>query len=453
LSNQKLPKLTPDSAQEKAIERIIGEPTKAALNASLMGVGKSLMATEVGLRLGAKTVLIVAPLGTYYGWLDTIARQTDYKIELQKIDSTKNGKQVMENLQAKQEGWYYIGREYFRTKEWKGIVPDLAVIDEAHFAQNRNSKSFKVLKTLKAGFKMSMSGTPFGNRFEGAWAVTRWLWGDKIPKSYWSWVYDWCKTGYSPFSKIDVLGELNPGAFTKSLPCYVRLESSEKLEVMNETRYVDLAPAQRKIYDKFERDLVVWLGENPMIAEVPIAARIRLRQITLAVPTINADDEVVFDDDALSTKFKALQEIIDDNPDEPMLLLTDSQKYARLVANRLNKTKEQAFEWSGKANQNQREEAKQRFLKGNLKYIVAVIPAIAEGVDGLQNVCSTVVWLSHSDSNLMNQQVLDRIRRRGQKEVVKVYDIVARGTYDEGQISNLLQRQLDMNTTLRKESK
>ncbi|WP_371070110.1 hypothetical protein, partial [Salmonella enterica] len=85
------------------------------------------------------------------------------------------------------------------------------------------------------------------------------------------------------------------------------------------------------------------------------------------------------------------------------------------------------------------------------KYIVAVIPAIAEGVDGLQDVCSTIVWLSHSDSNLMNQQVVDRVRRRGRKDVVKIYDIVARDTYDEGQLSTLLQRQLDMNATLRKE--
>ena len=449
MSKQRLTKLTPDSAQEKAIERIIGEPTKAALNASVMGVGKSLMATEIGLRLGSKVVLIIAPLGTYYGWLDTIARQTDYQVELHKIDSTKNGKAIMDNLTAKQEGWYFIGREYFRTKYWKGIVPDLAIVDEAHFAQNRNSKSFKVLKTLKAGFKLSMSGTPFGNKFEGAWAVTRWLWGDKIPKSYWSWVYDWCQTGYSPFTKIDVLGELKPGAFAKSLPCYVRLESQEKLQVVEETRYVDLVPAQRKIYEKFEKDLVVWLGENPMIAEVPIAARIRLRQITLAVPTIGDEGEVMFADEAVSTKFKALQEIIDDNPDDTMLLLTDSQKYANLVTKRLNKTKNQAFEWSGKANQAQREDAKQKFLRGEIKYIVAVIPAIAEGVDGLQNACSTVVWLSHSDSNLLNQQVLDRIRRRGQKETVKVYDIVARGTYDEGQISNLLERQLQMNKTLR----
>lgn len=167
----------------------------------------------------------------------------------------------------------------------------------------------------------------------------------------------------------------------------------------------------------------------------------------MAVPSIGENDEIFFADDAVSTKFKALQEILDDIPDEPVLILTDSQKYAKIVAQRLGN---QAFEWSGQASQVKREEAKSAFLNSELQYIVAVIPAIAEGVDGLQDVCSTIVWLSHSDNNLMNQQVVDRIRRRGQKQVVKIYDILARDTYDEGQLSNLVERQLQMNATLRK---
>ncbi len=447
---EQLKPLTLEPEQMKAVEKITSEDTKAALNASLMGTGKTLMGVEVSLRIGAKTNLIIGPLNTFWGWWDTIQRQTGYKSNIIRIDSSKQGKQALEDLKGNKPGWYFVGREYFRTLDWTGIVPDIALIDECHFAQNRASKSFKSLMKLKAGFKLSMSGTPYGNRFEGAWAVTRWLWPSLVPKSYWKWVYEWCLTGYSPFSQIDVLGELKPGAYSKSLPCYVRLEPNHNLEVVSEVRYVDLTPAQRKVYDKFQKDLVVWLGEHPMVAEVPIAARIRLRQITLAVPSMSDEGDIIFEENAVSTKFKALQEIIDDNPDQPMLLLTDSQKYAELVTNRLNKSKTQAFEWSGKANQAQREVGKQAFLRGDIKYIVAVIPAIAEGVDGLQDVCSTIVWLSHSDSNLMNQQVIDRIRRRGQKEVVKIYDIIARDTFDEGQLDTLVQRQLDMNASLRK---
>ena len=440
------PKMIPDQAQEIAIKKMIAEPTRATLNASLMGTGKTLMGVEVALRTNAKTTLIIAPLGTFYGWVDTVMAQTEGKQTVRRIDSTNKGKAVGDDLHAGVEGFYFIGREYFRTKDWSKVKLELVLLDECHFAQNRNSRSFKVLMKLQPYRRVSMSGTPFGNKFEGAWAVSRWLWSARIPKSYWKWVKDWCLTTYSPFSEVEIIGELKPGAFAKSLPSYIRLEPSHSLEVVQETRFVDLAPVQRRIYDKFEKDLVVWLKDNPMIAEVPIAARIRLRQITLAVPSITDTGEIIFEDDAVSTKFKALKEIIDDNPNDSMLLLTDSQKYAKIVANCLG---EQAFEWSGQASHQAREVAKQWFIDKKIKYIVAVIPAIAEGVDGLQDVCSTIVWLSHSDSNVLNQQVVDRIRRRGQKEVVKIYDIVARDTFDEGQISNLLKRQIDMNMTLR----
>ena len=433
-----------DMRKSAIVENAIMNPS----NEGIAEIIQTLMAVESAIRLGTKTNLIIGPLNTYWGWWDTIQRQTDYASSVSKIDSTKSGKEALANLADNIPGWYFVGREYFRRLDWSKIVPDMAMVDECHFAQNRNSKSFKTLKTLNAGYKLSMSGTPAGNNFEGFWAVTRWLWPNKIPKSFWGWAYDWCEMAYSPFSKFDIVGELKKGEFVKTLPSYIRLEPNHNLDVVAEIRYVDLLPAQRKIYDKLEKDLVVWLEENPLVVEVPIATRVRLRQITLAVPTLNEDGEVVFADDAKSTKFEALKEIIEDNPTDQMLILTDSQKYANLVTTRLNAKEKVAFEWSGKANQQQREAAKQAFLKGQCKYIVAVIPAIAEGVDGLQDVCSTIVWLSHSDSNLMNQQVIDRIRRRGQKETVKIYDIVARDTYDDPQMQTLLERELSMRASL-----
>ncbi len=372
-----------------------------------------------------------------------------------KIDSSTNGRKAMADITAGVSGWYFVGREYFRSKEWLKVRPDIVLVDECHFMQNRASKGFKVAKQLKAGYRLSMSGTPFGNRFEGFWAVTRFLWPDDkiVQKSFWKWVEQWAVTAYNPFSSIEVQGEKVPGAFANTLPCYVRLEPDYNIDVLHEVRYVDLVPAQRKVYEKFQKDLVVWLQDNPLVAEVPIAARIRLRQMTLAVPSITTDDQVYFADDAVSTKYQALVEIVDDNPDDKMLVLTDSQKFAKIVADRLNAKygAGSAFEWSGTASQGQRETAKQEFIKGSKRFIVAVIPAIAEGVDGLQDACRTVVWLSHSDSNILNQQVLDRIRRRGQKQLVQVYDIVARDTYDEGQLDTLLQRELDLRASLKEE--
>jgi SNF2 family DNA or RNA helicase len=82
---------------------------------------------------------------------------------------------------------------------------------------------------------------------------------------------------------------------------------------------------------------------------------------------------------------------------------------------------------------------------------VAVISAIGEGTDGLQEVCSTVIWLSKDDNRLMNEQAAGRLDRQGQKKSVLSFEIIADNTYDEGQLSKLVKDQLQMNASLRKE--
>jgi len=128
--------------------------------------------------------------------------------------------------------------------------------------------------------------------------------------------------------------------------------------------------------------------------------------------------------------------------------LTHSQKFAEVTAKRLG---EKAFEWSGRKSQKLRDEALEKFIAGDLQYIVAVISAIGEGTDGLQERCSTVVWLSRDDNRLLNEQAAGRLDRQGQKSSVTSFDIIAEDTYDEGQLSKLVLDQLKMNQSLRRE--
>lgn len=58
--------LTPE--QGEAVKRMTAEPTRACLNSSGLGTGKTLMAVELAKALGAQTVLVVAPLNTHVNW-------------------------------------------------------------------------------------------------------------------------------------------------------------------------------------------------------------------------------------------------------------------------------------------------------------------------------------------------------------------------------------------------
>jgi hypothetical protein len=475
-----------DPEQEALIERVVAEPTRAALQGSDRGTGKTVMGCEVAKRLGARTVLLICPLNTRDGWEATFTdREVGlpfYRIEAK--NKPERNLELYEMLRTGVPGVYIIGREYFtltgsdaapkKCKEhkkikcrlcpeverrkalwsWRKVHPDLIIYDEVHAAQNRNGQTFGVLKGVKAGFKLGQSGTWHGNKFQGAWAITRWLWPDIIDPSFWRWAATWATTEVDPHVKTQtgepgkkVTVERNPGAFANSLPCYVRLEG-EELEVINRRVMVDLSPKQRTQYTQMETDMLTWLEDHPLVAELPIVQRTRLRQMSLGEVSLNAAGEVDFAPDCNSSKIDALEKIIaKHHPTEPVMIYCASQRFARVVAARIG-----GAEWSGSVPHAERERIKADFIAGKIKYIVATIPAIGEGVDGLQRVCNTEVWLEEMEGNaVMNLQAQGRLERRGQTKPIYRYRVLARDTYDEGVFGAGLSRVLAMRQTMRKE--
>lgn len=455
--------LKPYDYQERDIQRIV-DNDGTGIVATQVGGGKTLIAIEVGKRVQSKVNLVIAPKGTHKrAWEKTIIRQIPDAV-VRYVNSTVEGKKAFSDLHAGVEGWYLIGPEFFRKFSWAGCKPDLAVFDEIHRASNRKSKTATMLQTLKAKRRLGLSGTIAGNRIEGFWSVVRWIYPEVAGRSFWSWVDKYCTTKFDPFAGKIISGERYPGAIVADLPCYIRHLKREKCcafhengmdselpRMQTEERTVELSAEQKRIYKKMEKDLIVWLEGNPMVAEVPIATRIRLRQITLGIPTVDDSGVVSFADDCKSSKIDELFSIISDLPvGEPLLILTHSQKFASVVTRRLENAGIKSFEWSGRATQHDRDNALESFIAGTTQAIVAVIAAIGEGTDGLQEVCSTVIWLSKDDNRLLNEQAAGRLDRQGQKKSVLSFDIIAEGTYDEGQLSKLVKDQLAMNESLRK---
>lgn len=451
--------LTPTLEQAKAINKMIYTPTKAALNGSTMGAGKTLKAVEVVKGLGAETVLLIAPLGTRLGWKVTFERQ-GVQLPFRWINSTKEGQKNMNYWLFEVPGIYFVGVEYFvrsgwdagkRTKIWAN-KPDIVLFDEAHRGQNRNSKTHKTLMQVQAKYKLAMSGTPTGNSFEGAWAVTRWLWPDVVERSFHAWVTEWCATEYDHFAPGNkkVVGEKVPGSFFNSLPCYVRIESELKVDKIEDIRYVELSASQRKAYTQLEESMITWVAGNPLVVEFPITLRARLRQASLAMFSVDAEGGVSFDNDCKSTKIDAMLDVIkNDFDEEPALILTDSRKFADVVVHRLIEAGYSAAPWHGEVSQSQREDTKEMFIAGDLDYLVAVTSAIAEGVDGLQHATRNILWLSRSDNRLLNEQAMARVYRQGQTKQVRSVEIVALDTYDSGVLSSQLQGAIEMNKILK----
>jgi SNF2 family DNA or RNA helicase len=135
--------------------------------------------------------------------------------------------------------------------------------------------------------------------------------------------------------------------------------------------------------------------------------------------------------------------------DEPALILTDSKKFANVICARIPG----AVPWHGDISQAQRQKNKEQFISGDVKYVVAVISAIAEGVDGLQHATRNIVWASRSDNRILNEQAMKRVHRQGQTRQVRSFDIVALDTYDSGVLTYQLSKALQMNRTLKSDKR
>lgn len=452
--------LVPTEEQEHAIRMMVAEMSCAALNGSTMGAGKTLKAVEVAKRLKSEVILIIAPLGTRLGWKVTFERQ-GVDLPFKWITSKADGKQALIEYRNRVAGIYFVGVEYFTRLGWEGkerskvwtTAPDIVLFDEAHRAQNRNSKTHKTLMQVRAGYKLAMSGTPTGNSFAGAWSVARWLWPDVVEKSFHKWVDIYCKTEYDHFAPGNrkVVGEKYPGFFFNGLPCYIRLESELDVALDESIRYVELSAPQRRAYDQLEKSMITWVEGNPLVVEFPITLRARLRQASLGMFSVDADGEVTFADDCKSSKIDAMFDVLENDWEgEPALILTDSRKFADVVVARLG---ERAAAWHGSVSQAEREDRKKAFIDGRLDYLVAVTSAIAEGVDGLQHATRNVLWLSRSDNRLLNEQAMARVMRQGQTKQVRSVEIVALDTYDSGVLSSQVQDAIEMNKILKARDK
>lgn len=458
-------KLIPSEEQEQAISAILASPSKSALNASDLGTGKTLVGVEVALRMGVETILITSPLNVRYNWQETIEAQSDGDWPVKFIDNkTVSGRAAWEDLKAGKKAFYLMGRELFRRMKWDEVKHiDLVVHDECTPLANRKNKSFKVAEQLRrrTGFSIAQSATWYGSNFGNAWGIGRILFPDVVERSYWAWVYNFCKMQPDRFDPTGfrVAGEKSPGAFANSFPCYINLRASATEPPLVQDLWVDLHQSQRRTYAAMEKKGVAWLEDHPLVARVPGVVHQRLRQVSLGdlmvTPTGEIDpktgleiEDVDFAPDGKSAKFDALKELLDDTGDEQVLVGTDSAKFARWVAARLP----HAAAWTGDESAAEREVTKERFIRGEVRVIVATIRAIGEGVDGLQRAARIIVTLSEDYDPAMNTQFIGRLNRRGQERRVLVYHIKAFATRDDKQTKTLLDKALEMRQSTLKEA-
>lgn len=461
---------TPRPEQEAAIMAILRD--RSHLCKAEGGAGKTLVGVEAFLRSGSKTLFVIAPLNTFSSWRDTITRQSTFPLELRQIRNDKAGNQAHADLLQGVPGAYFIGWQYFRNFSWNGAIIDFAIADEGHRMQNRKSATaLKVIQTLmKPTYKLYLSATPAGNHMKGMWTGIKWLWPDHTP-AFWTWVSKYFHTEHDDYSGKKVLGEIVPQTIWRELPSKSYFPSPFQAEPIIHEIIVKMTPAQQKLYNRFEAEAVAWLEDHPLVANLPVVQAMRLREMTLAVPSIRfewkrvsneevmdedfdwtkwemeeradgwyANKEVIyFKDDAKSSKADAVLEVLEDlyaDGPVPVLMLTHSRKFATLLTKRLQAKGYNARQFVGGMSTEEREWKKSAFGH-EFDILVATIGTVGEGTDGLQRVCSIEFWLSLEDNRVLNRQAIWRLSRDGQKHTVRRYNFKADASVEVRQAGRL----------------
>lgn len=451
----------------------------SGLVGSGLGSGKTFVGTEHirSLKDRPPRVLVVAPIITHGHWENTMRSQYPSLAEhglVYRASTPKATPEIWALMEAKAPGVFIIGWEAMRgdlplsvrkshsrsnkkqppitaaaIKEAteSGLIPpwgktgtwSLVIADEVHRIANRGSLAKKVLASIKTRRKLALSGTAAGNKPEGIWSVLNWLW-PSLYRSFWRWAEDCMVITERQINRNGdtvkvIVGEKRPGSTWGNIPCVVRYRTEdicgELPEVIERIVEVPMSDQQRRIYDDFERDAISWMrtqqGENRLVvAEYPIDKRIRMRTAALGDVLIKEFREedgkpvIGFNEHGSHYKILSVKEIIGDLPEnDPVIVYTHSAQWAHLAAMKLEEAKiGEVRAYTGDLSAKQGEALRAAFGK-NIRVLVAVIAAVAEGTDGLQHVCRNEIWASKTESNLLNEQAEGRLHRPGQTSPVQ----------------------------------
>lgn len=528
-------RITP--SQEKAILLALDQVGEGRSNGCLVGdepgFGKTLAGTEVALRgqteHGWERVLFVALPDTHGQWASLIDLQSDGAVEARVMNGTKRGKENLQAFLKREAGVYIAGSHYLAAQDWetkemadgsnkrvrkhvferatRGHELDAILIDEVQVIANRKSRQRQTIYSIKSNLRAAFSGTWFLNKVENMWSITKWVWQGRDPatddfyvaSSFSAWrerflVSEPVRDKYGRVVRDSdgnprsaVVGERIPGEFVATLPAYIRRENEDRAPVPTVVR-VDATPEQARQIEELNRDLMTWVegwtgDQMPLVVDLPIVLRTRLRQATIAELSIKrtiaalegargpqgsmtdalrdayeeAEETVYFHSDAASAKLGALRGILDGPwAGQPVGIYTDSKIGAHFIVERMTRAGYSARAWTGDLTRKERGELKESFIAGEFQYLVGTIQSMGTGIDGLQAACNKVAWVSKADGNpALNDQALARYFRPGRTLAsggFEQVELVMPGTVDEVSFKTLIAQAWSVRQAMNKEA-
>lgn len=430
-----------------------------------MGCGKTLTSIAI---MGAmyqagriERVLVVSPASVVNVWPAELEEYADFKFTAVPLFGSKDRRlKTLESL--KDSNGLKVAVINYESVFREGIKDallnydaDLVICDESQRIKSHTAKQSKAMWEIgdKARYKMILSGTPIQNNATDIWSQYRFLDKSVFGDSYYPFQNHYCVM--HPVFKSKVIKNINMDELTKkahSIAYRVRKEEALDLpEQIFETRKIEMAAKERKIYNTLKNESIVELENEETITATTVLTRLlRLQQLTGGFLIKDGED---VPEQISTAKLEALKDIIKDYVLEARKKLV---VFARFLAevDAITQMSEKLFAKTGKKAVSIQGATKKE-LRGDLirqfqedsDTVLFVGQIDTAGIGITLTAADTCVYYSKTWNYGVYEQSLSRIHRIGQKNNCVYIDLVCPKTVDE-KITQALKKKDDLATNI-----
>lgn len=342
-------------------------------------------------------------------------------------------------------------------KQLNGFPFRTVVVDEAHRIKDPKSQQTRAVWAVAHQDtvlnRWALTGTPLANHPGDLWALLHAISPTDFPTKT-HFVDRYCLQSWNAYGGLDIVG-INPatrGEFYALLdPRFRRMPKDLVLSQLppkvRSTRWVDMAPAQRKAYDQLDAVGAAMLeADELLVPATQLVEHLRKMQLASATLVAHGGGYVMSEP---STKLDAMDEVLDELGPKQVVISAESRQLIELAAARIKKRGMSFGLITGSIVEYERQVNLRRFQAGEIQVLLFTVKAGGTGLT--MTAADTMIRLQRSWSMIDNKQAEDRIHRIGAErhESIHIIDIVARDTVEEDQMGKLIEKQLRLEEIVR----
>lgn len=317
-----------------------------------------------------------------------------------------------------------VKRERNRLQKWK---PDMIVLDESHRIKNRKAARSKAIHSLKAKFRLIMTGSPMGKCISEVWSQFKFLKSD-IFGTYSQFQERYLKMG--GYMKFSVVGYLNQDEFADKLHSVAfRVTKDECMDLPPLTYqrlYVEADRKTSQLYDEMDLNYYFEQDGEEVSVDREVSKQMKLRQMVGGI--VKSDGEELVH--VSNLKASALEEVLDGRTGDKTVVFFSFTHEIEIAISIAKRLKMGYLTLQGSTRERDRAVFEDRFQTDPSIHLAFI--QIATGAEGMTLTAADVsIFYSPTFSYFGYAQARDRINRKGQLRPMTIISIIMAGTVDE----------------------